>query len=220
MPGKGSHQRAKTHCPHGHPYDEQNTRLFTNTSGGIGRVCKTCANLGSIAAYRDRIAAGICVDCGAEVVLGRKRCSVHIEKERLKAVAKRLRDPGCSKRVQDAMRLRRLASGQCQNCKAPASPGMTQCEYHRKAARDRTTRHTYRLSCEELTALREATHCALCGGAFAGVRHQPLAPAIDHNHKTGAIRNVIHRKCNVAIGMFNEDVGLMEKAIAYLKKHK
>ena len=32
----------KTHCPQGHPYDEQNTR-FKKYRGGIVRVCKTCA---------------------------------------------------------------------------------------------------------------------------------------------------------------------------------
>lgn len=36
--GAGQYQKAKTHCPQGHPYDEANTRL-TKT----GRVCRACA---------------------------------------------------------------------------------------------------------------------------------------------------------------------------------
>lgn len=37
-PGKGSHQRAKTHCPHGHAYTPDNTYIAT----GGGRACLTC----------------------------------------------------------------------------------------------------------------------------------------------------------------------------------
>lgn len=33
----GVNQRRKTHCPQGHPYDEQNTRRYRT-----GRYCRTC----------------------------------------------------------------------------------------------------------------------------------------------------------------------------------
>jgi hypothetical protein len=36
-PGTGSWNRAKTHCPKGHPYDEANTRVKGNR-----RVCREC----------------------------------------------------------------------------------------------------------------------------------------------------------------------------------
>lgn len=42
------HFGAKTHCPKGHPYDEQNTRI--NNSNG-GRECRTCVNARKLAAY-------------------------------------------------------------------------------------------------------------------------------------------------------------------------
>lgn len=35
-------QSAKTHCPAGHPYDRENTRLGTQKSGVKLRVCKMC----------------------------------------------------------------------------------------------------------------------------------------------------------------------------------
>ncbi len=35
-------QRAKTHCPHGHPYSIENTYFCRSASGGIARQCKTC----------------------------------------------------------------------------------------------------------------------------------------------------------------------------------
>lgn len=40
----GGWQRAKTHCPRGHAYDEKNTRLRTNRKGRgwVGRWCRAC----------------------------------------------------------------------------------------------------------------------------------------------------------------------------------
>lgn len=37
-------QLAKTHCPHGHPYDEANTRNITKRDGSKERHCRTCSN--------------------------------------------------------------------------------------------------------------------------------------------------------------------------------
>lgn len=36
----GRIQRLKTHCPRGHPYDSENTRLYRN-----GRYCRACSQL-------------------------------------------------------------------------------------------------------------------------------------------------------------------------------
>lgn len=33
----------KTHCPQGHPYSEENTRLERNWQGNISRKCRICA---------------------------------------------------------------------------------------------------------------------------------------------------------------------------------
>ena len=39
----GTHYHAnKTHCPHGHPYDEANTFVRRRADGGINRMCRTC----------------------------------------------------------------------------------------------------------------------------------------------------------------------------------
>lgn len=34
--------RERTHCPHGHPYDETNTRWAVLTTGKRNRKCRTC----------------------------------------------------------------------------------------------------------------------------------------------------------------------------------
>lgn len=35
-------QRNKTHCPQGHPYDGENTRWVSSSSGTLNRSCKKC----------------------------------------------------------------------------------------------------------------------------------------------------------------------------------
>ena len=52
--------------------------------------------------------------------------------------------------------------------------------------------------------------CAICGGT------ENLA--VDHDHATGQTRGNLCRPCNMAIGSFNDDLSLLQKAIAYLEK--
>lgn len=37
-----NHFAAKTHCPHGHPYSEENTLVVSKSGGGVSRTCRTC----------------------------------------------------------------------------------------------------------------------------------------------------------------------------------
>lgn len=42
---------AKTHCPHGHPYDAKNTMSQKAGKNGIGRRCRTCGGKDALARY-------------------------------------------------------------------------------------------------------------------------------------------------------------------------
>jgi len=42
---------------------------------------------------------------------------------------------------------------------------------------------------------------------------------IDHDHRTGNAREWICDSCNTGLGRFKDNVGLMQEAIKYLKKH-
>lgn len=44
--------------------------------------------------------------------------------------------------------------------------------------------------------------------------------AVDHNHKTGIIRDLLCWRCNGTIGKINEDLNLLEKIKQYLIKHQ
>lgn len=43
--------------------------------------------------------------------------------------------------------------------------------------------------------------------------------AVDHCHKTGVVRGLLCSQCNTAIGRFEDDTEVIERAIAYLNKH-
>lgn len=56
--------------------------------------------------------------------------------------------------------------------------------------------------------------CAICG------KHQSelkIALAVDHDHKTGKIRGLLCRQCNLLIGNSNESVDVLKKATTYLE---
>lgn len=57
--------------------------------------------------------------------------------------------------------------------------------------------------------------CAICGKTCNSGRRLSQ----DHCHATGKIRDLLCIKCNTALGGFNDDVDLLQKAIEYLKRH-
>jgi len=44
--------------------------------------------------------------------------------------------------------------------------------------------------------------------------------AVDHDHVTGAVRALLCSACNTAIGLFNDDEGLLAKAQTYVLYHR
>lgn len=75
----------------------------------------------------------------------------------------------------------------------------------------------YEITFEEYKRLlkKQKGVCAICGKKNKSGR----AIAIDHNHKTNTVRGLLCHNCNVALGMFEDDIKLLKKAITYLQKH-
>jgi hypothetical protein len=100
----------------------------------------------------------------------------------------------------------------------PAKPPSVQKPYDTLSALKRMLKSRYSITYEEYLCLYEEQNgmCAICG------EYRKLGGAdglyIDHDHKNGRVRGLLCPACNAAIGMFNDDVQLIQKAIGYLAK--
>lgn len=43
---------------------------------------------------------------------------------------------------------------------------------------------------------------------------------VDHCHESGNVRKLLCRKCNKALGLFNDDLNVIKKAFIYIQTHK
>jgi hypothetical protein len=51
--------------------------------------------------------------------------------------------------------------------------------------------------------------CAICTRLL-------VSPVVDHDHSSGKVRGLLCRKCNVAIGLLDDNPGLLMTAAEYL----
>lgn len=77
----------------------------------------------------------------------------------------------------------------------------------------------YGLTFETYTAILrlQGECCAICKLHMSQMDRRIC---VDHDHETGAVRALLCNNCNAGIGYFRENVGYLEIAITYLKKHK
>ncbi len=62
--------------------------------------------------------------------------------------------------------------------------------------------------------------CAICGNNETVKQNgKETKLAVDHDWKTGKIRGLLCKNCNVSLGNLNEDISLFYKCIEYLKQH-
>jgi len=62
--------------------------------------------------------------------------------------------------------------------------------------------------------------CAICTKPETETRNGKLrALAVDHDHTTGEVRDLLCTACNKLIGLANEDRGILIAAVRYLDKH-
>lgn len=61
----------------------------------------------------------------------------------------------------------------------------------------------------------QGSKCAICGATYS---YGGQRLAVDHDHKTGEIRGLLCKACNVGLGNFNESVEILEKAVQYVLK--
>ena len=68
------------------------------------------------------------------------------------------------------------------------------------------------------TQLKEQNgKCMICGTTEGGGISSTLH--VDHDHETGAVRDLLCRSCNTGLGLFKENTALLKKAIEYVNRH-
>lgn len=76
----------------------------------------------------------------------------------------------------------------------------------------------YGLTTEEYDAMviAQDNKCAICGNP--STTHKNLT--IDHDHKTGKVRELLCQNCNSGMGHFKDDPDRLIAAAKYLRRHK
>jgi hypothetical protein len=79
-------------------------------------------------------------------------------------------------------------------------------------------KQTYGLTEKEYKQLLDdqGSSCKLCKKLFDITN----IICVDHCHKTGKIRGLLHKKCNSIIGLADDSIELLELSIGYLKNTK
>ena len=101
------------------------------------------------------------------------------------------------------MRSSRTASGFGSRCKP--------C--HNAANSEYYFRRRHRLTKDQVADMRAAQdgRCAICGDP---------AQHLDHDHETGATRQMLCQRCNQGLGLFRDDPGLLQTAALYVEGHR
>jgi predicted nucleic acid-binding Zn ribbon protein len=79
---------------------------------------------------------------------------------------------------------------------------------------------SYGLKYKEVIAMREKQDnvCAICKtSGFMMNDRVKSALNVDHDHKTGLVRGMLCHNCNRALGLFQDDIEIIQSAIDYLK---
>jgi len=78
----------------------------------------------------------------------------------------------------------------------------------------------YKLAQEQYEALLafQAGRCALCSEPLEKSGRTSESAHVDHDHETGIVRGILHRRCNLMIGQAGDDPDILEAGAAYLKK--
>jgi len=90
------------------------------------------------------------------------------------------------------------------------------------ARRDQVLRRKFGISVKAYDLMHSLQDgcCAICGKAEGGMRKgKVIRLAVDHNHTTGAVRDLLCRACNQLIGNASEDITVLQSAIDYLTRH-
>lgn len=82
-------------------------------------------------------------------------------------------------------------------------------------ARNADLKYQYGITIEQYYEMyeRQGGRCAICGASEGKL-------VVDHNHKTGKVRELLCHLCNAMIGCAREDINILASAAAYLHREQ
>lgn len=94
-------------------------------------------------------------------------------------------------------------------------------EKYRVYFRNNYLQKTYGITSDQYEQMFEQVggKCEICSGPPDIKMHGITRLAIDHDHKTGAVRGLLCNNCNVGIGLIGDTEEHLLAAIEYLRRH-
>lgn len=112
----------------------------------------------------------------------------------------------------------------CLRCRAKKNGESRTRGYHK--AKEKNPRHWFynnlhnrhKITPDQVDALmiQSSGLCAICDRPF---KNSKMEPHLDHNHKTGAVREFLCSRCNTMVGLV-EDFRFLKRAVDYVKRHR
>lgn len=115
--------------------------------------------------------------------------------------------------------------GKCKKCRSKIYTQTHITNHYEEYLHKARMRHklvTYGLTEDQYRGMyiNQEGACAICNTPFPSFDERKKEVAVDHDHKTNKVRDLLCRKCNTALGMVDDDIELLLAMIAYLQKHK
>ena len=134
----------------------------------------------------------------------------------------------CSTCYKAERRLCRRAIGFCHSCKNLARPNRVLCQscedrdkvrrsLRSDARSSASLKNRYGITLSEKRRLYEE-QLGICDVCHLPLPEDFRKSHLDHNHKTGKIRAVLHRRCNIAVGYVENSLYL--QVLEYLERRK
>lgn len=178
----------------------------------LGKICRLCKEKKDLNCFRNQGAfvSPVCLICETSLPSipygsGDKRCGMCLAVKKLKEFY-------------------RSGNSYHSYCKACNSE-WRKSRYDSDKTRDRYLRATYNITLEEYNILffQQGGLCAVCSQPETVIdpyTKQVKYLAVDHNHKTDKVRQLLCSDCNTLLGVLEKDPNRVKLLVKYLKKHQ